>query len=196
MKQIVLSSLILLGFNLSSFAKSCPDTMAIDQLPIGKTILVINASKQYLEYNPMYESYGAGKEVSVNKRLTEKGFVKELLLNWVKHPGRSINLKYENIETNPQEYLGPSKFILTHKKVKLDPPDEPKFDGILHLDFTKTRYIFESKFTFQKIGSVDPIEITLTPERSILDPRQRTYFNLGSLKYNLGKDFILSAECD
>lgn len=182
---------------MTSFAKSCPDSMTIDQLPIGKTFLVINADKEYLEHNPMYESYAAGKEVSVDKKINEKGFIKELVFNWIKHPGRSLNLQYNQINTNPNAYQGPSKFVLTHKRVKLDPPEKFKIDSKIHIDFTKTRYIFESEFTFTKVGTLDePIEITIKPERSILDPRQRTYFKIGSLKHNLGKDFILSAECD
>lgn len=200
MKALIPLLPILLVTSLSFARTQCPDSMTIDQLRLDKTFLSINSDKKF-KNNPYIEYYAAGKEISTKRKISDALFIPELVFNWIRHPGRYISLNYEDINVRPAEYQGPVHFVLKDKKVKLEP--EQPFDGYrfdrpieINVDLTKVRYIFQSKFIFKKIGSENPVVISVSPNRSILDPKQRQYITLGSLKYNLGKDFTLSAYCD
>jgi hypothetical protein len=192
MKTMAFITTIILCSNL--FAKSCPDSMTIDQLPLNKTYITVNKEQSFNHPKTANQAYAAGKNTATKKIIFEDGYMREMLLNWFMHPGRFIQVVFEDYNA-PDKYSG-STFVLTHKKVKLDPV-QPKRPGyIVDIDLTKTQYIFQSEFTFTKINSDDPLAITLTPNRGLLDPRQRKYITLSSLRYNLGKDFTIDAECD
>lgn len=200
MKKLIPMVALLITGTMSTARTLCPDTMTIDKLPIHKTYLTIQTNKKFKD-NPYIEHYAAGKEISTKKKFTDTLFIPELIYNWIRHPGRFVSLNYEDINIRPTEYLGPVHFMLVDKKVKLEP--EQPFEGYrfdkpieINVDMTKIRYIFQSKFIFKKLDSDNPVTLSLTPNRSILDPKQREYITLGSLKYNLGKDFTVTSYCD
>ncbi len=183
----------------SLFAKSCPDDMAIDQLPLNKTFITINQTKNFDKPNKTFEVYAAGKNTYIKERLFDDAgaYFKSLIWSWIKHPGRSFGVTY-HAYLAANEYSH-ATFMLTHKKTKLVPGDsvDVRLDGI-SIDFSQIHYIFESEFTFTKINpSVDyPITMVISPNRPLLDPRQKKYPSLKSLKYNLGKQFTVHTECD
>lgn len=188
----ILSTLL----TVTSFAKECPDTMTIDQLPVNKTFIQVSTQKQYYKKNhAVYtEQYAAGDEIGTKKSIfKDDGAFREILWNWIKHPGRSIDLTYSEDDIN--HYKGQT-FVLSKKDVKLDEPEEFKLSTTISIDFTKRTYIFQSKFHFTNTKGADLPGFELTPNRSILDYRQRKYITLGSLKYNLGSEFKVITQCD
>ncbi len=166
---------VFITFNASSaFTKECPDEMRINQLPPGKTFLTVMDAKGLSTKNSSYDCHsGVCKR---EKIISLKDFVNR---------GRFIRLGIQedfttNLQNETYVFEGPMKDSWT---------DSNKVDDI-RFRFLNVKY----RELLDEKNSVSRSEIRFYQDRSTFDLRQK-FISYGSLKYNLGQQFKITAEC-
>ena len=173
--HVIIFAIIHICASVIAFAKECPDEMRIDQLPVGKTFLMVMDDTGLTPKNSNYDCHSGECKKEPIVRL--KNFV-----NFSRYLDVGIQDNFvKSLQGETYIYEGMKRDYWSKSKKMLD----------LRLSFLNVKY----KDQIDEKNSSNRSEIRIYQNRSILDPRSHA-FTYGSMKYNLGSTFKITADCD
>lgn len=173
--HVIIFAMIHICASVIAFAKECPDEMRIDKLPVGKTFLTVMDDSKLTPKNSTYDCHSG--ECMKEPIIRFKNFV-----SFSRYLDVGIQDNFVNsLQGETYIYQGMQRDYWSKSKKMLN----------LRLSFLNVKY----KDQIDEENSYKRSEIRIYQKRSILDPRSRA-FTYGSMKYNLGSTFKITAECD
>lgn len=183
MRKQFLFILVLICLKATAWAATCSPNLTIDRLPVGKTFFTIVDDTNL----PSLQSYNQKGEVGPVMHIFRNG--KQDLAYFNKPKGQfrrgsavgSIFLDFQR-EILIRNYDETNTRLLNEKYVLSRIEFNQNYPGFTEFIFTNVNRQSEQNF------------ITLVYSRSTYDLRTK-YISYGSLRYNLGPQFKLVAEC-
>lgn len=174
MKYFVLIVMIHVCASVIAFGKECPDNTRIDQLPVGKTFLTVVDDEGLTPENSIYYCYSGRCKTKVPLQFKD-----------VFSLGRYFHVGIWD------------EFVTSLKG------ETYVFRGLIKDDWMKSGNVLDYRISFVNVkyqdkafeGSGRNAEIRMYQTRSSLDYRDSS-FTYGSMKYNLGRGFKLTAMCE